>query len=65
MFFEKLRIVEGKGKSKARLQVEKEERGSKKIRSEIYEIHGVEEECVDDEKGRLVFVKSGKIVKLS
>jgi hypothetical protein len=64
LFFEKLRIAEGKGKSKARLQVEKDERGRKKIRSQIYEINGLEEECVEDEQGRLVLVKTGKVVKL-
>jgi hypothetical protein len=64
LFFEKQRIAEGKGKSKARLQAEKDERGRGKVRSQMFVINGVEEECIDDEKGRLVLVRTGKVVKL-
>jgi hypothetical protein len=64
LFFEKKRIAEGKGKSAARLQGEKEERGRKMIKSAVYCLCGVEEECHEDDKGRLIISRTGKVFKL-
>jgi hypothetical protein len=61
IFFEKKRIAEGKPKSAGRLRLEPQISEKDPL---VYEIKGVEEECYEDSKGRLIYSRTGKVVKL-
>src|SRR5437762_13482478 len=63
IFFEKMRIAEGKPKNASRLKVERAG-GWIATRTYVYEIQGQEEVCFEDGKGRLFSRRTGKVVKL-